>query len=52
VFGRAAEPDGVGITWDGAKGSSKNLGDYYLSTMDAIDKHAGGQGPIYFIQVS
>lgn len=45
------EPDGVGLTWDASKGGRKNLGDYYLASMDAIDKAAGGKGPIYFIQV-
>jgi hypothetical protein len=45
------EPDGVSITWDNAQGTHKNLGDYYLAAMDAIDRQAGGNGPIYFIQV-
>jgi hypothetical protein len=46
------EPDGVNITWSNAKGSRKNLGEYYLAAMDAIDQQAGaGKGPIYFIQV-
>jgi hypothetical protein len=47
----AAEPDGVKITWDNAKGSKGNLGDYYLSVMEAIERQSGGKGPIYFIQV-
>lgn len=48
------EPDGVNITWaHGAQGnSSTNLGDYYLSAMDAINKQSKGQDPIYFIQVN
>ena len=45
------EPDGVNITWDNAKGTRQNLGDYYLAAMDAIDKQAKGKDPIFFIQV-
>lgn len=48
----AAEPDGVKITWDNAKGSRGNLGDYYLSVMEAIERQSGGKGPIYFLQVN